>query len=167
MDIPLLWYSRLTGWRLARNEQVSNRSRRYVTTNGQSASQSWRQAPSGTQDQIFVTVAVLSMWSGLSNKRSGSVPLVPRYICLVSERREAPPPIALLLLRVNALPSNCSLVWWRKSVFTVPLPTWSCHILFLNYPLEVQALQRAVPTSNESDKILYRTYTANSIDRST
>jgi hypothetical protein len=47
----------------------------YVTTDGQSASLSWCQAPSGAQDQIFVTVrqtvAGLLMWCALSDERTG------------------------------------------------------------------------------------------------
>jgi hypothetical protein len=46
--IRVLSYARLTLQKL--------KSQSHVTTDGQSTSQSWCQAPSGVQDKIFVTV---------------------------------------------------------------------------------------------------------------
>jgi hypothetical protein len=49
-------------------------SQSHITTDSQSASQSWCQAPSGAQDQIFVTVRHLrfsSMWGALSDEATG------------------------------------------------------------------------------------------------
>lgn len=64
----------------------------------------------------------------LSDERSGLSRWSSLYLPRVGiHKKKTPPPTALLLLRVYSLPSNGSLVWWRKSVFTVPLPTWLCH----------------------------------------
>jgi hypothetical protein len=51
---------------------------------------------------------------------------------LGSDRTERPSPTVLLLLYVYSLPRNASLVWWHKSMFTVPLRSngWS---LLLGY----------------------------------
>jgi hypothetical protein len=63
-----------------RNENIkrevhhSSQSQSHITTEGQSVSVSWCQAQSGTFDQrsfFFFKVTVLSLWSALSDERSG------------------------------------------------------------------------------------------------
>jgi hypothetical protein len=51
---------------------VKAKSKSYILTEGHSASQSWCQAPSGAQDQIFYfqTVEVLSMGGAFSDERT-------------------------------------------------------------------------------------------------
>jgi hypothetical protein len=46
----------------------------HIVADGQSASKSWRRAPSGAQDQIFITVWQLRssfLWGALSDERTG------------------------------------------------------------------------------------------------
>jgi hypothetical protein len=48
----------------------------HVTTDGRSVSRSWCRAPSGTPDEVLLsvkTLAVLSLWDALSNERAGSI----------------------------------------------------------------------------------------------
>jgi hypothetical protein len=53
---------------------LTSQSQRYVTTDGQSASLSWCQVPSWTQDQIFVTVRpLLVCWCGAPCLKRGRV----------------------------------------------------------------------------------------------
>jgi hypothetical protein len=47
---------------LSTNLTTTQKSQSYVTTDGQSASMSWCQAPSGTQDNIFITVRQLRVY---------------------------------------------------------------------------------------------------------
>jgi hypothetical protein len=53
----------------------SHQSQSHITTDGQSASQSWCQAPSGAQDQIFVTVRHLKFC------RWGAPSLTRGWVC--------------------------------------------------------------------------------------
>jgi hypothetical protein len=78
MGIPLLPYSRpyrlatVLRFMAASNSQLTNKSNSsesHITTDGQLAGQSWFQAPSGAQDQIFVTVRLLSSSYSLSTDR--------------------------------------------------------------------------------------------------
>jgi hypothetical protein len=55
--------------------QVQSRSQNYVTTDDQSASLSWCQAPSGAQNQIFVTVGRLRVC------RCGALSLMRGRVC--------------------------------------------------------------------------------------
>jgi hypothetical protein len=168
MDIPLLRCSR-SHWMAAGSQQTRFKSKSTLRYDQRSVGQSvlvsrsmWDPRPDFCYSQ---TAAVLPMWGALMRGRV--CPVGARYIASDRRAYKTPPPTALLLLRVYSLPSNSSLVWWRKSVFTVPLSSngWrllqnysvmSQYILFLNCPPEAQALQCAVPTFNESYKILYR-----------
>jgi hypothetical protein len=83
----------LAGWRSSNASLVPSlqttdslgpsRTQRHVTTDGQSASQSWCQAPSGAQDQGFVTVRHLRFC------RCGAPSLTGGQVCHLSRSQSA------------------------------------------------------------------------------
>jgi hypothetical protein len=62
---------------------TSSQSESHITTDGQSASQSWCQAQSGAQDQIFVTVTHLRFC------RCGAPSLTRGRVCHLSRRTQS------------------------------------------------------------------------------
>jgi hypothetical protein len=76
------WAHVVTGW-LQVSRLRSSQSQCHVTTDGQLASQSWCQAPSGAQDQIFVTVRHLLFC------RCGALPLTTGRVCHLSRSQSA------------------------------------------------------------------------------
>jgi hypothetical protein len=76
---PCVTSSLTRGWVF----QLTNSTQSHITTDGQSASQPWCQAPSGAQGQIFVTVRHLRVC------RCGSLFLTRGRVCHLS-RSQSP-----------------------------------------------------------------------------
>jgi hypothetical protein len=86
-------YPHILDW----NSQLKFKVQSYVTTDGQSTSLSWCQAPSGKQDRIFVTVRQLRVcWCGAPSLRRGRVCRLQLLLASLAQSFSGPSPAGLM-----------------------------------------------------------------------